>query len=184
MPKSVEFRDLREEQCKLLYAIWQIQTKRPYLGATAALIMEKTGFSGSDFNRNLHGLRKISKSFYVLTIKGRRPVRYRLSTERLVTQSDTSALLLELLAYPEKDRKDGQIPYRAFIDRISKALALPDKVIVDRLEKAIKQQYLVLVAREEPYIEITNRLICEKRFLELIASHFRQGSPETGKAVA
>lgn len=175
---------MREEQCKLLYAIWQIQTKRPHLGATAARIVELTGFGEADFNRNLHDLRKISKSFYVLTVKGRRPVRYRLATEHLVTQSDTSAILLELLNYPEKYRKDGQIPYKGFIDWIGKALLLPEGITRNRLEKAVKQQYLTLIEREELYLELGHRLICEKTFLEFLAAHFRPRVPEIGKESA
>lgn len=184
MPKTIEFRDLREEQCKLLYAIWQIQTKRPHLGATAARIRALAGFGESEFNRSLHGLRSISKSFYVLTVKGRRPVRYRLATEHLVTQSDTSAILLGYLRYPEKYRKDGQIPYKGFVEWVGKALLLPEGIVRNRLEKAVKKLYLTEIEREELYLELGHRLICEKRFLEFLASHFRPNVPELGKESA
>jgi hypothetical protein len=45
----------------------------------------------------------------------------------------------------------------------------------------VKQQYLTLIEREELYLELGHRLICEKRFLEFLAAHFRPRVPEIGK---
>jgi len=182
VPKRIEFRDLREEQCKLLEVIWQIQTSHPYLGVTADRVIERAGLTKGEFNRLLHELREVSKSSYVRTVKGKKPVRYRLSTEHLVTQSDTATILLKLIEYPQKYRVDGQIPYVSFVQWVSEALRLPETTVKDRIEKAIRQRYLKRIGRNIDYLEIGDRLFCERGYLELLATRFEQNRPKLGVA--
>jgi hypothetical protein len=172
VPKTIEFRDLQEHHCKLLFAIWQIQTTRPYLGATGKLIMERTGFTPRELANTLHELRKISKSAYVKTVKGRKPVRYRLATEHLVTQSDSAMVLTRFRDYPAKKRKDGQVPLEDFVSSTTRALNLPEITVRDRITRALNRQYLVEVMRDQMYLEMGDRLMCEERFLKLLAAEY------------
>lgn len=176
MPKKIEFRDLHGQHCKLLHTIWQVQTTTPQGGATAARVMKIAGFSKTEFNRYLHDLRKISKSFYILTVKGKKPVRYRLATEHLVTQSDTAAILILLKNYPNKYRKDGQIPTDRFVRSASKALQLPQAIVQNRIREAVEQHYLAEVLRDRAYLETSERLICEEPFLKLLAARHRKSA--------
>jgi len=172
VPKRIEFRDLQEPHCKLLYAIWQIQNRHPSVGATAARIMEITGFRKSKFTRYLHDLRDISQSFYVLTVKGRKPVRYRLAKEHLVTQSDTAAILLQFLSYSPKSEGERVIPLEKFAAATSRALGLPPSAVKTRLKKAAEKHYLTEIRRDQLFLEVNERLLCEEGFLRLLADHY------------
>lgn len=161
----------------LLHVIWQIQTDRSSGAATLEAIRLKSELSASDINGYLHDLRQISKSYYVRTIRKIRPAWYRLPSEHIVTQSDTAKILLELFEFPNNECLDGQVPQARFIIYAAKKLGLATEIIDDRLEKAIKQCYLTRIQRDEWYLELGDRLVCEKEYLTLLAQHLELKLP-------
>lgn len=170
MPSKTVFRQLTEKQCILLYTILQMQKANPPLSATKEKIKAAADFSETEFNRYLHNLRKISQTRYVLSVKGRKPFRYRVSSKRLVTQDDTAQILLLLSGFPFSE--DGQIPFQHGIKWISQETRLSEEVIKERIEKAIEQEYLGKIQRNEVYLEITDRVLCELPFLKMVAQDF------------
>jgi hypothetical protein len=169
VPKKTNFKDLSEDKCKLLYAVLQMQKASPPIKATKMKIMESTGFSESKVGKLLYQITRISQSRYIQTVSGESPVRYRLFTQRLVTQADTAHLLLLLLECPHINA-DGLIIFEEAVKWLNKQTGFSEEIVRDRLDKAISQEYLTKVPCQDVIcLEKNDRLVCEQIFLKMVA---------------
>jgi transcriptional antiterminator len=167
VPSKTKFRDLTDEQCILLFAILQMQKSTPPVKATVTKIVEATGLTSRKVHRCLHKLRRISKCKYVQRILGKKPTRYRVPSQFLVTQSDTAEILLLLLSPPFLN--DGQIPYDKIINWLSEKMNLTELTVRDKLKKATEQEYLTLIKGRDDFLEVGDRVLCEQLYLQLVA---------------
>lgn len=171
MPRKTNFPDLSEDQCKLLFAILQMQRAHPAIKATKAKIIEYTGFTETKIGKLLHEIRTISRSRYVERVKGSSPTRYRLFTQRLITQAETARVLLYLIECPFVNA-DGLVYFQKAVRWIKAQTGLTEQSIRSRIDKAIKQEYLTEVQSQgAPCLEKSDRLVCKWIFLKMIVEN-------------